>query len=242
MTDYLALTEQLERVFTPRLALRPLALSDAWPLFQATRNADFNKHLLWEQPENDSFVLDRIDTTLEAARRGRLTAMSAVLKTTGEWVSLYRFQPSAIDPNAVEMGIWTHDKFWNGRFSLELTRACIDAAFTLSDVSSLIGGASPHNRPSCKLLEFCGLTQFSSCIRHSETFVEVPAQEFRITRQEWTDKRLEIAFKQVPFEGISQPNRTGTEGSSPLGISFLRGLAANCALPSDPRDSSFASA
>jgi RimJ/RimL family protein N-acetyltransferase len=219
MTDYLALTEQLERVFTSRLALRPLSLSDSWPLFQATRNPDFNKHLLWEQPENESYVLDRINTTVDAARRGRLAAMSAVLKATGEWVSLYRFQPSSHDPTAVEMGIWTSDKFWNGRFSLELTRACIDAAFSLSDVSSLIGGASPHNAPSCKLLEYCGLVPFSMGIRHSETFVEVLAQEFRITRQQWLEKRLEIAFEQVPFDDIAQPSKVELERSVRNGFS-----------------------
>jgi RimJ/RimL family protein N-acetyltransferase len=242
MTDYLALTEQLERVFTSRLALRPLTLSDAWPLFQATRNPDFNKHLLWEQPENESFVLDRINTTVDAARRGRLAAMSAVLKTTGEWVSLYRFQPSSHEPGAVEMGIWTSDKFWNGRFSLELTRACIDAAFSLSDVSSLIGGASPHNRPSCKLLEYCGLVPFSMGIRHSETFVEVLAQEFRITRQQWLEKRLEIAFEQVPFDEIAQPSKLDAQPSARNGLPSQTHSTTNRSHPPEPHDSAFASA
>jgi RimJ/RimL family protein N-acetyltransferase len=242
MTDYPALTEQLERVFTSRLALRPLALSDAWPLFQATRNPDFNKHLLWEQPENESFVLDRINTTVDAARRGRLAAMSAVLKTTGEWVSLYRFQPSSREPGAVEMGIWTSDKFWNGRFSLELTRACIDAAFTLSDVSSLIGGASPHNAPSCKLLEYCGLVPFSMGIRHSETFVEVLAQEFQITRQQWLEKRLEIAFEQVPFDDIAQPSKVEPQRSARDGFLAPKQPAAIRPHPAEPHDSAFASA
>lgn len=240
MIDYFALTQELERVFTPRLALRPVALSDAWPLFQATRNPDFNKHLLWEQPDNESLVLDRVNTIVEAARRGRLSAMSAVLKTTGEWVSLYRFQPSANDAKTAEMGIWTSDKFWNGRFSLELTRACIDAAFTLSGVSSLIGGASPHNRPSCKLLEFCGLTLFNTCIRHSETFVEVPAQEFQITRRQWREKHLKTAFEQVPFEDIAEPRKSNPVGSLRTEAPFIRGAAANRPFPSEPCDSAVA--
>jgi len=240
MIDYFALTQELERVFTPRLALRPIALSDAWPLFQATRNPDFNKHLLWEQPDSELLVLDRVNTIVESARRGRLSAMSAVLKSTGEWVSLYRFQPSANDAKTAEMGIWTSDKFWNGRFSLELTRACIDAAFTLSEVSSLIGGASPHNRSSCKLLEFCGLTLFTTCIRHSETFVEVPAQEFRITRQQWREKRLETAFEQVPFENIAEPRESDPESSLRSEVPFIRGSASNRPFPSEPHDSAAA--
>ena len=240
MTDFLELTEQLERIFSPRLALRPLCLSDAWPLYEATRNPDFNKHLLWEQPENESFVLDRINTTVDAARRGRLSAMSAVLKTTGEWVSLYRFQPAASEPGTLEMGIWTSDRFWNGRYSLELTRACVDAAFSLSDVSVLMGGASPHNAPSCKVLLHCGLEPVASGFRHSESLIEILAQEFRITRQQWLEKRLEIAFEQVPFDNIAMSRKADLEMSRVAQVAETKSTAANLVQPRRPFVSSVA--
>ena len=240
MTDFLQLTEQLERIFSSRLALRPLSLSDAWPLYEATRNPDFNKHLLWDQPQNESFVLDRINTTVDAARRGRLSAMSAVLKTTGEWVSLYRFQPSAGDPAALEMGIWTSDRFWNGRYSVELTRACVDAAFSLSDVSALIGGASPYNVPSCKVLSHCGLVPVASTVRHSESFIEIPAQEFRITRQQWIDKQLDIAFEQVPFENIAQESKCSSGTPVASQVPSRTAAAENRIQPRSLLDSTFA--
>src|SRR5207237_5531935 len=59
--DFQELTDRLERVYSRRLALRPVSLADAWPLFQATRNPLFNKHLLWDQPEDEHAVLQRID-------------------------------------------------------------------------------------------------------------------------------------------------------------------------------------
>ena len=133
--DFHSLTDQFERVYSKRLALRQVALADAWPLFQATRNPMFNRHLLWDQPDDDARVLERIDSIVEAVRKGRLTALSAVLKSTGEWVSLYRFQPHAVYPEHLEMGIWCHDRFWHGRYSLELVRTCIDAVFTMFDVT-----------------------------------------------------------------------------------------------------------
>ena len=195
--DFHALTEALERVHSPRLALRPVALSDAWPLFQATRNPLFNKHLMWDQPEDEAGVLDRMDAIIDSARRGRLAALSAVVKTTGEWVSLYRFQKHALDPRLVEMGLWTHDKFWQGRFSLELTAACVDAAFSLSDISTLVGAAAPDNLGSCRILELCGLSSASLVLRQGESGTEVKLQEFQITREAWTSSRRTDSFAYV---------------------------------------------
>ena len=43
--DFASLSERLERVYSRRLALRPLSLADAWPLFEATRNPLFNRHI-----------------------------------------------------------------------------------------------------------------------------------------------------------------------------------------------------
>lgn len=205
--DFHALTEALERVHSSRLALRPVALSDAWPLFQATRNPLFNKHLMWDQPDDEAPVLDRVDAIIDSARSGRLAAFSAVVKATGEWVSLYRFQKHALDPKLVEMGLWTHDKFWQGRFSLELTAACVDAAFSLSDISTLVGAAAPDNRGSCRILELCGLSPASLVLRQGESGTEVKLQEFQITREAWASSRRTDSFAYVATQDRAAPSR-----------------------------------
>lgn len=200
-TDFLHLTEQLERIHTGRLALRQVALSDAWPLYQATRNPLFNRHLLWGQPDEDQQVIDRVDAIMEASRRGRLSAVSAVVKLTGEWVSLFRFQPHARRPGTVEMGVWTHDRYWHGRVSFELGRACVDAAFALSGIAKLVGAASLHNKSSCRLMEMCGLSPAELVYRQSETGSEVELQEYEITRDEWAANRSKPMFQTCAERG-----------------------------------------
>lgn len=214
MTDFLALTEQLERVHTTRLALRPVSLCDAWPLFLASRNPLFNQHLMWEQPSSNSVVLERMDKIVDAARVGRLTALSAVVKTTGEWVSLYRFQRQLADPSLIEMGIWTHDKFWRGHFSLELTKACVDSAFTHSDIACLVAASSLSNKGSCRVLNHCGLIPTHRAIRQTEEGTEADLQEFRITREQWLLRRGPGSFEQVPMAMIPLMSRTATEAGS----------------------------
>ena len=222
-TDFHSLTEQFERVYSRRLALRQATLSDAWPLYEATRNPLFNRHLLWEQPNDDTVVLDRMDAIVEASRKGRLAALSAVVKKTGEWVALYRFQPYAANPEVLEMGIWCHDRFWYGRYSLELVQACIDAAFTMSDVPVLLGAASPDNRSSCKLMELSGMSPTKLVYRANEAKAEVELQEFEITREAWAAARKEPTHKQVPMRASALPIGASSSATTP---SVFRGISA----------------
>lgn len=183
--DFRQLAELLERISSQRLALRPVSLCDAYPLFDATRNPNFNKHLLWPQPDHEEELLARVDAISAASRNGQMAAVSAVIKKTGEWVSLYRFQPYAGDRSALEMGVWTHDRFWHGRYSLELVRLCIDAAFDSSDVERLIGSCVPENRSSCQLMRLAGMAQTDLLTRETEDGKILQAQEFAVTRSAW---------------------------------------------------------
>lgn len=228
MTDFRELSEQLERVYSSRLALRPLALCDAWPLFEATRNPDFNKNLLWPQPETPFQVLGRIQTIMDAASRGGLTALSAVLKKTGEWVSLYRFQPYEADKSIVEMGLWTHDEFWGDRYSLELTQTCLDSAFSLSEISTLIGCTSVQNPAACRILEHAGMHASKIVFRQSEMKTERLSQEFRITREQWTSQRGQALFQFVPhLLEFPKTSAESTGSTEQVAATFSRQTAAN---------------
>jgi RimJ/RimL family protein N-acetyltransferase len=231
--DFGTLTENLERVFTPRLVLRPLALADAWPLFAATRNPKFNRELLWAQPASVQAVLERIEVIMESARRGRLAALCAVVKDTGEWVSLFRFQPQYADASLVEMGIWTHDKFWGDHYSFELTSSCIDAAFTFSDTPSLAAATSALNRGALGVLNQCGLKATHLARRYTEQGLENEYQEFSITRSQWMQRSRQSVFEQVPFPVAPRPLSLLKLGQNSL-ASSASGHSSQPSSPSSP--------
>jgi RimJ/RimL family protein N-acetyltransferase len=183
--DFLELTQALECTFTNRIALRPVALCDAWPIFAASRNPGFNKHLLWAQPETEELVLKRVRMIMDASRMGRLTALSAVQRSTGDFIALFRFIPHATLPETVEMGIWVHDRYWHGRYSLELGRLCVSAAFSLSDVQLLLGASAPENRGSCHLMEAVGMTPVRLIQRDTEMGWKATLREYTISRADW---------------------------------------------------------
>ncbi len=184
--DFSTLAYHLERCHTRRIALRPVTLTDAWPLFEATRNPSFNRWLLWPQPTVDRLVRERVERIVEAATLSRLAAVSAVVKDTGEWISMFRFQPFRNRDDAMEIGIWTHHRFWHGRYSLELGRLCIDVAFTACpDLQRLVGASSPDNEPSCRLMELCGLHPGDVELRATEGDQPLLLREYAVTREQW---------------------------------------------------------
>jgi len=200
--DFFELTQSLECSFSERVALRPVALCDAWPLFVATRNPQFNRHLLWPQPDREEQMLRRVRMIMEASRRGRLTALSAVARKTGEFVALFRFQPHATLPDTIEMGVWMHDKYWHGRYSLELGRLCVSAAFTLSErVQLLLGASAPDNRGSNQLMKAVGMTPGTMVQRDTEMGHQALLCEYTITRAQWAARHA-TGFSTFGDEGI----------------------------------------
>jgi RimJ/RimL family protein N-acetyltransferase len=197
--DFAELTTALSLFHTKRLALRPAAVADGWPLWVATRNPVFNDGLLWSQPKDDAQVLERMDAITTATQRGRMTAVSAMVKDTGQWAALFRLLPHAADPAKIELGIWLHTNFWQGRLSIELTRACISAAFTVTDVQTLVGAATSRNRSSCTLMRLCAMEPQRTVSRRHEHLPDVDLIEHEITRAQWLQQPwARSAFEMMP--------------------------------------------
>jgi RimJ/RimL family protein N-acetyltransferase len=208
--DFEELVTKLQFVHTERLALRPLVFADAWPLWDATRNPAFNAGLLWAQPDHEMQVFERVDAIMQAAQRGRLAAVSAVCRQTGQWVGLFRYLPHASSPAAVEMGIWVHPDFWHGKVAFELARACGNAVFSLSDVGALVGAAAPSNRGACALNRMGGLIPVRTVWRKHETLADVELIEHEITRAQWLAQQADQApGKRKAFEQVMLPSRIG---------------------------------
>lgn len=239
--DFEELANELQLVHTPRLALRPLALADAWPLWEATRNPVFNSGLLWAQPAQTSEVFERVEAIMQAAQQGRLAAVSAVVKETGQWVGLFRLQPYACNPAAIEMGIWTHPAFWQGRVSLEFAKGCGYAAFSLSDAELLVGAASPTNRSSAKLMEMSGMVPVRRVWRKHETLADVELIEHELTRERWLAQRAQEALGgRKVFEQVVLPGWNGAAPPAAAGrLATVRPLQAPLPVPPVPQPEHF---
>jgi RimJ/RimL family protein N-acetyltransferase len=236
-TDFHDLTARLTSVYSKRLALRPVCLSDTWPLFDATRHPAFNQHLLWDQPGSEWEVYRRVEAVVEATRNGKMASVSAVLKETGAWVSLFRFQPAGVGEGeeTLEMGLWTHARYWHGRFSLELGRMCVDAAFQQPGVQRLIGITSTDNRSSRQLMELVGLHLRGEALRDSESGASRPSLVFEVDRATWQRQRRGQAFAAYE-DAVPSPGRsTSVASGTPSGTAWWATMTTR---PVEPAQSS----
>lgn len=185
--DFLNLTSDLQRIYSPRIALRQVSLSDGWPLFEATKNPLFNKNLAWTQPESDGPVLERIDLIMDAVAQGKMSAVSVVSRTTGEWMGLFRFSPYQDRDDTIEVGFWSKDKFWSGRYGMEVGMLCIHSAFRLSDVQRVVAVTTINNRSAAFNLARGGMQPKGFSTRPTEDGLRtLQLQEYAVTREEWS--------------------------------------------------------
>ena len=198
--DFIDLGSRLEQVYSRRIALRASSLSDAWPLFVATRNPGFNRYLLWPQPDTEDEVLQRLHMIVDRSRTGRHCAVTASVRASGEFIGVFRFLPSSLGRDCVEMGIWMHDKFWHGRYGLELGRLCVSAAFSLAPrLAVLVGASFLENRGSKALMSAVGMSPGRLVMRDTEKGPPVALQEYTITRGEWQ------SHHRTPFQEFRAP-------------------------------------
>lgn len=202
--DFLELSDAVERFSNHRYAFRPVCLHDAWPIWQATRNPQFNQFLWWDQPSSVEDVLHRLDLITRAHRRGEMTAVAGVVRDTGEWVSLIRLMPWAPDARMVETGIWTHDRFWNGRASLDLGRMFTEATFRTLDCTAMVGRVSPQNASCQRLLRLIGMTPRDVAMYPHESGRIIPMTNCSITRDEWLHEYRNFRQYNV-WAGMSLP-------------------------------------
>ncbi len=183
--------------YSERLALRPIALSDAWPLYEATQVEGFNDHLLWQRPEHRLPVFERIESIAAQARNGRIAALAAVLRKTGQFVAVYRFAPYA---DGVEMSLWTHPEFWGGGFGTETTRLAVQAAMNESDAPRLYARSMHENKPAHRVLEKVGLDPVDLGSIRDEAGRERHYMVFRIERAEWAARDLREGLETIDIK------------------------------------------
>lgn len=218
--DFHTLGQELQLVHTNRLALRDVCLSDAWPLFDATRNPLFNKDLQWVQPSSVEQVFARVNGIMAAARKGQLAAVSAVCRQTGQWAGMFRFLPHA--SGAVELGIWVHPNYWHGNIASEIAQTCGNAVFeTAPQVQVLLGAAKTSNRGSCALIRRCGLEQVRTVWRKHETLDDIEVFEHELTREAWLAGNvrpkgfLKVALPSSAVSAVHTPHENVTSHPQP---------------------------
>lgn len=109
-----ALVNRLGSIFeyrySNRIAFRSLSRSDAFPLFMATREAQFNAFLLWKTPEQEGETVAQVDKLIRENTMRRLLALSICERSTGTWWGYTVWKPFK---DGAELSLYLHPCVWN---------------------------------------------------------------------------------------------------------------------------------
>ena len=201
--DFRLVAQHAVLYHTERLAMRQMSHSDLWPLWNATRHPEFNKGVLWSQPDDPVDVARRTIRLSLAAECGDIAAVSAVLRETGQWGAVFRYLMLDED---LELGLWSHPTLWGNGIGTEVTRLAVFAAFLEVGVTSMCARVAASNRPAVRVLEKAGLTYAGEYPSKHESLGVVERQLFRITREQFQNLPPEmtaVAHNITRFDPIS---------------------------------------
>jgi RimJ/RimL family protein N-acetyltransferase len=143
----------LESYTIKGVLFRPLARCDAFPLFDATRNPDFNRHLLWSAPETEQQAPVQVDKLIRQNTLQNVVAQSICKKSTGEWLGYLLFKPFK---DGVELGIALHPRTWNTRLTLTAITALIQTTIDALPGTPIYSRVLPANKRMRKICLFYG--------------------------------------------------------------------------------------
>lgn len=138
----------LEAHTSSSLAFRPLARSDGWPLFVATRNPEFNRFLLWNAPDDIHRLMPQVERLLRDHNLKNLVALSLVERDDGAWRGMAIIKPFR---EGLEMSLYLHPSSWNKGHVLSSGCAIIELIRKADPTMAIYNRVKAGNRKMARL-------------------------------------------------------------------------------------------
>jgi RimJ/RimL family protein N-acetyltransferase len=190
-----ALKDTFDNYRVGHLVFRPLFKGDAFPLFDATRNPDFNQHLLWSAPETAEELITQVNLLRREHKLNRAAVYSMCDRLTGRWVGFIKFAPYL---DAFSIAIWIHPNSWKSTVGFTASRFALEAAMDLAKVPKLYAYIKAENTPMQDMSEKCGYVYLKNIeIEHADGYM-VDAKLYELTQENWLKNR--VIGKNIPVQ------------------------------------------
>jgi RimJ/RimL family protein N-acetyltransferase len=163
-------------------SFRPLERCDAFPLFEATRNTEFNKFLLWHAPENEDGIVIQVDKLIRESTLNRSITLSLCERKTGTWIGLVRLQAYA---DGMEMGLMLHPQVWSTGVVANAGRAVIQTLLEHAGKTSIYVRVRPGN---IRMDKICSFYHFELAENVTDTHAQdgtVDLRLFKLNKDLW---------------------------------------------------------
>ncbi len=99
-------------MYSKTFFVRNFVRTDVFPLFEATRHPEFNKFLLWPQPESVNTLLPQVKLLELQDRRNEMFIFSLCDKKDGRWLGVVKGTPYR---DGIDLSFWLTEEMWGLR-------------------------------------------------------------------------------------------------------------------------------
>jgi RimJ/RimL family protein N-acetyltransferase len=170
---------------TENIAFRLFTRSDAFPLYQATLNPEFNKKLAWGPPESFDDVILQTDLLLREMRSNHSLVVSIVEKNTGSWVGIIKL---TIYKDSLLHSLWFHPNYWNKPMIIFASSAWTDLFFKITNLPKLYAKHAVDHSVTEKLVKKSGfIYRYNESVPHTNGSM-VDCKTYELNYDNWQGK------------------------------------------------------
>ena len=172
---------------TPRLLLRPLALSDAPAIQRHFNNWNIIQNLAsvvpWPYPDDGAESFVRLQLEKIAAGEDLHHWVLTLRPGDGEAIGNIHFRPTADSPKG-NRGFWLAEPYWNRGLMTEAISAVNDFAFNTLGIEQFYVCNVASNEASRRVKQKTG-AEFVGYIELAHHNGQSKSEKWRVTRQNW---------------------------------------------------------
>lgn len=149
--DLQKLSYQIKRHCSHNFAFRDLSRADVFPLWEATRNEDFNKHLTWSRPDSLKELIQEIDKLIQENKMNESLSYSIIYQKNGQWAGFCKFG-SYLD--GLMLSLWIHPDYWKTKAAYVAIDSMIHLTFEYTKVGVVYARVVEQNSLMNKIVDF----------------------------------------------------------------------------------------
>lgn len=120
------INESIKKYYTDKVIYRGSDICDLFFLYNASKNKDFVKFLLWSGKENFDNFFNENSYLIKEKENNDIIFISCLEKTKGTWIGVIKLMPYK---DSFALSLWISSDFWKTNYSLETADILISILF-----------------------------------------------------------------------------------------------------------------
>lgn len=129
MQTYLEVFSHLPTILTPRLALRPVRMSDAEDLYEYSRDPEVARHVLWDAHQSIHQTRNYIRFLIRQYRNAAPSTFAIALRDSGKVIGTIGYMWVQPENRSAEVGYSLSRAYWNQGYMSEALKTVIEFGF-----------------------------------------------------------------------------------------------------------------